>query len=57
LSKKQASSALIQIESVTEGLINAAQRMLGSCMRHLEQCLRTTVQQITLRLPATMSQP
>jgi len=27
------------------------------CMRLIEQCLRTTVQQVTPRLPATMSQP
>jgi len=38
-------------------LLKAAQRMLGSCMRLLEQCLRTSVQQVTPRLPATMSQP
>jgi len=32
-------------------------RMLASCMRLLEQCVRTIVQQVTLHLPATMSQP
>jgi len=38
-------------------MVKAAQRMIGSCMRHLEQCLRTIVQQVTSRLPATMTQP
>jgi len=38
-------------------MLKAAQRMLGSCMRHLEQCSRTIVQQVTPSLPATMSQP
>jgi len=38
-------------------IAKAAKGMLGSCMRLLEQCLRTIVQQITPRLPATMSQP
>ena len=33
LPEKQASSALIQKESVTEGLLKAAQKMVGSCMR------------------------
>jgi len=37
-------------------MLKPAQRMLGNCMRHLEQCLRTIVQQVTPRLPATMSQ-
>jgi len=43
--------------SVTERLVRAAQRMLGSCMQLLEQCLRTIVPQVTPRLPTTMSQP
>ena len=38
------------MESVTEGLIKAAQRMLGSCIRHLKQRLRTIVQQVTPRV-------
>jgi len=38
-------------------MLRAAQRMLGSCMLLLEQCLKTTVQQVTPRLPATTSQP
>jgi len=38
-------------------LLKAAHRMRGSCMRLLEQCLRTIVQQVTPRLPATMLQP
>ena len=38
------------MESVTEGLIKAAQRMLGSCMWHLKQRLRTIVQQVTPRV-------
>jgi len=42
---------------VTERMLRAAQRMLGSCMRLLEQCLKTIVQQVTPRLPATISQP
>jgi len=37
-------------------LLKAAQRMLGSYMRLLEQCLRTNVQQVTPSLLATMSQ-
>jgi len=45
------------IRGFIEKLLRAAQRMLGSCMRLLEQCLRTIVQQVTPRLPATMSQP
>jgi len=57
LPQKWASSAFIQIESVTEGLLKASQRMVGNCMWHLEQYLRTIVQQVTSRLPATMSHP
>jgi len=40
-----------------ERLLKAIQGMLGSCMRLLEQCLRTTFQQVTSHLPAMMSQP
>jgi len=48
-----------KIRGVTKRLLRAPQRMLGSCMRllDLEQCLKTIVQQVTPRLPATMSQP
>jgi len=49
--------ALIQIESVKERLLKAAQRMPGSCMQLLEQCSRTTIQRVTPHLPATMSHP
>jgi len=38
--------SIIQIESVTERLLKAVQRMFGSCMRLLKQCLRTIVQPI-----------
>jgi len=38
-------------------MLRAAQSMLGSCMLLLEQCLKTTVQQVTPCLPATMPQP
>jgi len=31
--------------------------MLESCMRLLEQCLRTIFYKVTSRMPATMSQP
>jgi len=37
-------------------MLKAPQRMLVICMWLLEQCLRTIVQLVTLRLPATMSQ-
>jgi len=57
LPKKQASSALIQKESVTEGLLKAAQRMVGSGMRHLELCLISIVHEVTPRVTAKMSQP
>ena len=52
-----ASSALIPMEPVTEKLLKAAHRMVGSCMGLLGQCLRTIVHQATPRLPAAMSQP
>ena len=42
------------IRGVTERLLRAAQRMLESRIRLSEQCLRTIVQQVTPRLPATM---
>jgi len=45
------------IRGVTERRLRAAQRMFGSCMRLVEQCLRNIVQQLTPRLPTTMSQP
>jgi len=45
------------IGGVTERPLRATQRMLGSCMPLLEQCLKTIVQQVTPRLPATMSHP
>jgi len=38
-------------------MLKSAERMLGICMRLLEQCLKTIVQQVTPNLPATMSQP
>jgi len=38
-------------------IAKSPQRMFGSCMRLLEQCLRTIVQQATPRLSAAMSQP
>jgi len=37
-------------------IIKNAQLLLGSCMRLSEECLGTIVQQVTPRLPATMSQ-
>jgi len=43
--------------NVTERLLKAAQRMLGSCNAALSTVLRTIVQQATPRLTATMSQP
>jgi len=42
---------------VTARLLRGAHRMLGSRMRVFKQCLWTIVEQVTPRLPATMSQP
>jgi len=44
-------------KSVTKRLLKSAERLLGSRMWLLEQCLKTIVQQVTPRLPSTMSQP
>jgi len=52
-----AKSATQNIRGVTERVPRAAQRMLGSYMRLLEQCLRTIVLQVTPTLPGTMPQP
>jgi len=38
-------------------LLRAPKSVLGSCVRLLEQCLRTTVQQVASRLPAMMPHP
>jgi len=52
------SRSTILLESRTKTLPRAAQRMLGSYMRLLEQCLRTIVHQVTRpTLPATMTMP
>jgi len=45
------------IRGITERLLTAAQRMLGSCLWLLEECLETIALQVTPTLLATMPQP